>query len=58
MNVELEMTFTDWASSCKDPLLVSDGDDFRECRRQRFHSGAHASGFGGRLVQWDNETQT
>jgi len=48
--VELEMTYTTWEHSCKEPHVAQ--DDLRECRRQKDHKGLCASGFGKGLLFW------
>lgn len=53
--VELEMVYTDYHDSCRDPLM--DGvQHLRQCRRFRGHVGPHASGFP--YLEWDNEGDT
>lgn len=42
--IELEMAYTTWEQSCKDPVIDPYGD-LRECRRDKRHVGPHASGF-------------
>lgn len=46
-SLTLEMAYTSWADSCKDPT-----PDLRECRRPHGHDGAHASGHGDGLRTW------
>lgn len=52
--LEIEMAYTRWDDSCKDPHLVptADGTDFRECRRAKGHDGPHASGYHQGLIRW------
>lgn len=49
--IELEMAYTSWEQSCKDPVVGPTGD-LRECRRQHGHAGPHASGHGEQLILW------
>ena len=49
--LDLEFAYTSWDDSCRD-LLLTDGADFRECRRSSGHEGDHASGFGYGRVTW------
>jgi hypothetical protein len=51
--IELEMAYTTWAGSCKEPILI-DGTDERACRRETGHAGPHASGHvaAGNFVTW------
>lgn len=55
--IELEMAYTDWHGSCKDPLLPADFDE-RACRRPTGHEGYHAAGFStnGTLIVWATVT--
>lgn len=62
--VEAEMAYTSWSQSCQSygVVVVSTEPDEqgrtgmrgegRQCRRQRDHSGDHASGFGRSFRQW------
>lgn len=50
--IELEMSYTTWEQSCKDPAVDPSTGDLRECRRQHSHTGPHASGFGPGLYMW------
>lgn len=55
--IELEMAYTSWEQSCKDPLLPAEHDE-RACRRQAGHEDYHAAGFSanGTLVLWATVT--
>lgn len=46
--IELEMAYTSWADSCQAGFNHTE----RCCRRQKGHSGSHASGFGGEYLSW------
>lgn len=50
-SVELEMAYTDWDSSCREPAVMDNGS-LRECRRAHGHEGLCASGFRGRFFTW------
>ena len=47
----LEMAWTPWRDSCRDPHITPDGD-LRQCRRRRNHDDEHASGFGPLMRRW------
>lgn len=53
--VELEMVYTDFEDSCRDPIVDAD-QHFRQCRRFRGHVGPHASAFP--YLEWDNVGDT
>lgn len=46
--IALEIAYTTWDESCKDPLA----EGLRECRRPHGHDGDHASGHGEGLRTW------
>lgn len=49
--IEMEMTYTPYLGSCREPAVTSTGD-LRQCRRAMRHHGEHASGFGQNLYLW------
>jgi hypothetical protein len=53
MNLDREMAYTDWRSSCRAPHPDEEG---RVCRRAP-HTGDHASGFGSSRMFWPNTDQ-
>lgn len=56
--LELEMAYTSWAESCRDPLLPTAYDE-RACRRRKGHEdNLHASGHSanGSLILWSSVT--
>lgn len=48
--MELEMQYTTWEMSCKDPAVIH--GDLRNCRRPGDHEGRHASGFRTNYREW------
>lgn len=55
--IELEMAYTTWEYSCRDPHISWNGD-LKECRRAKNHEGVHAVGFtaNGTFYVWHTET--
>jgi hypothetical protein len=57
--IELEMAYTPYSGSCKDPLLPTAFDE-RACRRAAGHEdNVHASGFteNGSFIMWSSVTE-
>lgn len=52
--IELEMAYTPYLGSCRDPAITPAGD-IRQCRRAMRHTGTHASGFGKHRHIWPQE---
>lgn len=50
----LEIDYTQWDVSCRDPHLTPDGQ-LVECRRQKKHDNTHATRAGFRAITWENQ---
>lgn len=49
----LEVDYTPWPSSCRDPHVTPDGQ-LVQCRRQNLHDEGHATRAGAGLIEWEN----
>lgn len=53
MSTHLEMVYTRYEASCRDPHIDPAGV-LRECRRHAHHTGAHSSDHP--YLEWESET--
>jgi hypothetical protein len=56
--IQLEMYYTTWEDSCRNPAVTAEGS-LRECRRFRGHwknGSPCASGFGDNYREWEHSS--